>query len=623
MNTLILAAQIPLPNVTHINATQAAQELTGDGVTIISSTLLGHPLQLGKFNNGSSVMNISDGILLTTGNAKYAEKYLFSYTNSEYTQIKISDDPIYTFDNDLSKITAGVQVKPIALEIEFMSNNNYVEFEFVFASLEYPGWVGSDYNDAFVFTLSGPGINGNEDFFNNGINIAKLPNGDPISINTVNQFDNTNYFILSGQPPPNGINYWTYPGRTIPIKISREIECNQVYKLRLVISNIKDDWRDSGVFLKKGSLKSPSSFISNLVANPTLICEGQNLNLTVNGDNGYAYVWSDGQSGVGLKNISTTANLGINNYSVTAYSSNGCAVNSLNVDVIVHPNNNEPPIINGMNNSGNYKAYVRAGENISFQIPTFDHINEKVTFYHLNTLGGANHGIIYQNHEIGTFSWTPTDAQIGEHQFQVFATDNNVCNQMNSEIYTFTIIVICRYCEIGIEYANRYPNNNPVPPLTEMAQYIIAGVSGEVVIGEPTVFRAGEYILYGGDWDSGDDFEDFIEPVCDDQVCDECCEGNPPITFTTIPNVFTPNGDGINDVWYVPDFANPFCAFNAQRFELQIFNRWDQLAYSLSANHNNCCPFTSPSHADAGGYSSIYWDGSLNNGGFVDDTHYG
>ena len=43
----------------------------------------------------------------------------------------------------------------------------------------------------------------------------------------------------------------------------------------------------------------------------------------------------------------------------------------------------------------------------------------------------------------------------------------------------------------------------------------------------------------------------------------------------------------------------------------------------MSANHNTCCPFTSPSNADAGGYSPIYWNGSLNNGSFVDDTHYG
>jgi len=255
----------------------------------------------------------------------------------------------------------------------------------------------------------------------------------------------------------------------------------------------------------------------------------------VNGDNGHTYEWSDGQSGIGLKNINTTATLGVNSYTVTGYSANGCAVNSLNVDVVVHPNNNQPPYMNGMNNTGNYKVYVRAGENISFQIPTFDHPIEKIIFFHLNTLGGANHSFINQKHQIGTFSWSPTDAQIGEHNFQVLATDNNACNSLSSEIYTFTIIVICRYCEIGIEYANRYPNNNPVPPLAEMAQYIIAGVSGDVVVGEPTVFRAGEFILYGGDWDLGDDFEDFIEPVCDAQVCDECCDDNPPLRLQPFP----------------------------------------------------------------------------------------
>lgn len=615
-------SQIQLPNVTHLNAMMVAQELAGDGVTIISSTLLGDPLQIGKFNNGSSVMDISDGILLTTGDAKYAEKYLFSYSNTDHTQIKIPGEPVYSFDSDLNKVTNGPQIKPVALEIEFISNNTNIEFEFVFASLEYPAFVGSSFNDAFVFTLSGPGINSNEGFINNGVNIAKLPNGDPISINTVNQSDNTNYFTLTGIPPLTGVNYWTYPGKTIPIIINREIECNQVYKLRLVISNISDDLRDSGVFLKKGSLKSPSTFISNIIANPTIVCEGESLNLTVNGDNGYTYEWSDGQSGIGLNSISTTATLGLNNYTVTAYSSNGCIVNSQNVNVIVHPNINQPPFINGMNNTGNYKAYVRAGENINFQIPTFDNISEEVILTFLSTIDGASHDKIIQNQQIGSFSWTPDDNDIGEHAFQVYAEDNNICSSLSSETYNFTIIVICRYCEIGIEYANRYPNNNPVPPLTEMAQYIVAGVTGEVVIGQPTVFRAGEFIVYGGNWDAGDEFEDFIEPVCEEIVCEECCDNSPSISITSIPNVFTPNGDGFNDVWYVPDFANPYCAFNAQRFELQIFNMWDQLVYSLSENHNNCCPFTSPSQPNTGGYSSIFWNGTFDNGEFVIDGNY-
>ncbi len=42
-----------------------------------------------------------------------------------------------------------------------------------------------------------------------------------------------------------------------------------------------------------------------------------------------------------------------------------------------------------------------------------------------------------------------------------------------------------------------------------------------------------------------------------------------------IPNVFTPNGDGINDTFKV---SAPNCSF-----EMQIYNRWGEIIYSGSS----------------------------------------
>ncbi len=50
--------------------------------------------------------------------------------------------------------------------------------------------------------------------------------------------------------------------------------------------------------------------------------------------------------------------------------------------------------------------------------------------------------------------------------------------------------------------------------------------------------------------------------------------GFPPIQC---PNVFTPNGDGVNDFWTVTDLTKPagyVPAYNATEYELRVFNRW-------------------------------------------------
>ena len=75
-----------------------------------------------------------------------------------------------------------------------------------------------------------------------------------------------------------------------------------------------------------------------------------------------------------------------------------------------------------------------------------------------------------------------------------------------------------------------------------------------------------------GDPNTIDDVQTILD--CDGSICIPCAG-----TFqesVTVPNIFTPNGDGLNDIFYVR--SNGFG--KVQILNLSIFNRWGNLVYA-------------------------------------------
>jgi len=143
------------------------------------------------------------------------------------------------------------------LEFNFIPTTDVVQFDFVFGSEEYCEWVNTQYNDVFGFFISGPGITGSQ-------NIALLPTGEAITINTVNNGTNSAYFVPNSSGCGAGAinNNIEYDGYTTVLSAIANIpdtSC-QVYHLRLAIADGSDSALDSGVFLKKGSFNAGSEF---------------------------------------------------------------------------------------------------------------------------------------------------------------------------------------------------------------------------------------------------------------------------------------------------------------------------------------------------------------------------
>jgi len=382
-------------------------------------------------------------------------------------------------------------------------------------------------------------------------------------------------------------------------------------------------------------IENPLVNLALNAANP--FCEGENFNITATGNNGWTYVWSTGQSGVGLKTISSTANTATTSYSVTVTTLAGCAATQ-NINIVVHPNTNVEPTTNGINNTGNFTYYVQANTApFSFTLASFDAANEKVVMSLTSSLPSiATFNLNTSFHMGGLFNWPaanpftpligPTNADVGVHTFNVTVTDEHACGAL-SKTYTVTINVVCQYCPLDIYYQDRHPNNKPLPGYTGAGRKIVAGnnidnsqPNGTVETGTATVtFEAPQIIEMVTGFTAGPGFTALINPTTCTADCEICCEDWSGFTHEAIPNFFTPNGDGYFDVWTVLDLQHPFCAFSAQEFELVIKTPSGSTIYKLDeGTPSYCCPFTSPSVSCPVGpcfpspQSDIFWDGLSN-----------
>jgi gliding motility-associated-like protein len=186
------------------------------------------------------------------------------------------------------------------LEFDFISNSAYVQFNYIFASSEYPVYVGSGFNDVFAFHISGldpatlTPMNRNIALLPNsviGVTINNVNNGNSLSGGSASTLGmnatNPEYFFdnRSGNAYTSDIKYG---GFTIDLVASAIIlSCyNDPYHMSLSISDVSDNALHSAIFLQKGSFKSPEVLIgqtSELENNDTIMtgCNPSFINLTL------------------------------------------------------------------------------------------------------------------------------------------------------------------------------------------------------------------------------------------------------------------------------------------------------------------------------------------------------
>ena len=270
-----LLAPISIANVngSSVTATTMAQLLAGGGITITGATYTGANSQSGIFSSATGYspdwISFSDGIVLTTGTTT-------GIAGANTNGATSTDAPSSGSgaDTDLAAIGAGTSFDSAVLSFNFVPTTNQISLQFVFGSEEYNEYVYSTFNDAMGIWV-------------NGVNVAVDPSGTPISIDTINRaaaYNPSSGSQANDPDPANGTydssapniyinnapNAGTYStgmdGFTVTLSIIATVTPGVSNSIKIGIADIGDQWLDSYLFVKAGSLVGvPTAYTDNAV----------------------------------------------------------------------------------------------------------------------------------------------------------------------------------------------------------------------------------------------------------------------------------------------------------------------------------------------------------------------
>lgn len=278
-------------------ATALATALTGGGVTISSPTLNCHNLANGMFTvtpgtlvgSGASATTwgINSGIVLSSGKVASAagtEPTLASFNTAT------AGDP------DLTTLAGAATYDACILEFDIIPTGDTIKFDYIFGSEEYNNSTCGNYNDAFAFFISGPGITGLA-------NMALVPGTNiPVTVNTVNNgVPGPGYTLANCTSMGTGSPFTSYyndntGGTNFTMKgftkvftaVHDVIPCN-TYHLKITIADAGNHLYDSEVFIKQGSI------VSAVYNSTASVCAGSNIMVSASPGGG---TWSSANTAI-------------------------------------------------------------------------------------------------------------------------------------------------------------------------------------------------------------------------------------------------------------------------------------------------------------------------------------
>lgn len=427
----------------QINSSYTPQQLVqdffiGGGVTVTNVQFQGiynntNCSQIGYFSNGNTTqLGMNSGIVLSTGCVNNI---------SQVGSIFMSDQLTSNGLTEITNIAGNTSYDGARLEFDFIPLESPIIFTYIFASEEYPEWVGSSFNDAFGFFISGPNPNGSN---YNDVNIALIPNTNiPVTINNVNDNSYSQYYINNN----NSNNQPVFDGFTTPLIAQLNVIPCQSYHIKISIADVGDRSYDSGVFLLRNSLATDAIDISITYSNNDIYAIEGCTHATIT-----AYTAVPTSSPVTINwTISGTAINGVDCNTIPNSITIPTGQTSSSIDVI--------PVQDNIVENIEYLVLTRTDACNNIKTDTIYFIDKNP----LDVYAGDDQTLCFSNLPI-----TITATAIGGHYPFSYQWNNNIGNEQSVQIspttttsYIVTVTDICNQSAIDTVNVVVIPEPNP------------------------------------------------------------------------------------------------------------------------------------------------------------------
>jgi gliding motility-associated-like protein len=541
---------------------------------------------IGYFNALNSTVGIDSGIILTGG---YLDP---PYGLGRPSSIVANYLNTSAGDSLLDLIIApSTTIGAAVLEFDFIPNGDTIKFNYVFASDEYPNQICHPDNDVFAFHISGAGISGIK-------NIALIPNTNlPVGNNTIND--------TSLAPTPPNISLCqtiAYPqyyvdhtsdsnlifngSTTVLMAKSATVPC-QTYHLRFAIAEGVTEYENSAVFLEANSFNSEPLKIESKVSyggNDTVLYEGCGsakiiFRRTYNIQQPKTYnisISGSAQNGIDYNNLPNSITMQAGNMYDTLFIYPTSDLINDNLENIIITIGDT--LCNGQYYETDIELIIYEKPNFDIQIiPNTGAFCDSVLFS--AQIQGALPPLSYKwNNGLSNdsaFNFYPNF-----HDFYINQNINlSVKDACGNTAKDTVNIIFSKHPTADFTFSPTYSDLlNPLVEFIDLSSKDVTnwfwtyGVNNEYSTNQNPYYNYPDTGNYNVSLLVANQF-DCIDSISKTVRINE-------ISTLYIPNAFTPNGDGINDVFKV--IGNEI-----EEFELSIFNRWGEKVFESKSKDNS------------------------------------
>jgi hypothetical protein len=209
-------------------APPGSDSLLGPGVTKVDDSVIGDPGQWGHvdgFAPGAKTWVLSTGLISDAVGVPSA----FASTNLNGAG-----------DDGLTAMAGFPTYDAATYQTTVVPTGSTLHVKYVFASEEYPEYVGSSYNDVMAVRV-------------NGTNCAAVPgSAAAVAINTINDHTNSTYYVDNSA---GAAGYGTsMDGLTVPLTRSVPVTPGKPVTVQIVVADTSDHAYDSAVALVDGGI---------------------------------------------------------------------------------------------------------------------------------------------------------------------------------------------------------------------------------------------------------------------------------------------------------------------------------------------------------------------------------